>query len=75
MFEGSNEFASSDSNAARDEAAAATELYVLNWDDETIELYAGGAGPRTGEFANVGLSSVPTAGGATVSNSPNTTTN
>jgi serine/threonine protein kinase len=76
MFEGSNEFASGpDSNAARDEAAAATELYVLNWDDETIELYVGGAGPRTGEFANATLSSVPTASGATVSNSPNTTTN
>jgi len=74
MFEGSNEFASSDSNAARDEAAAATELYVLNWDDETIELYVGGAGPRTGEFANATLSSVPTAGGATVP-PPNTTTN
>ena len=74
MFEGSNEFASSDSNAARDEAAAATELYVLNLDDEMIELYVGGAGPRTGEFANATLSSVPTAGGATVP-PPNTTTN
>ena len=57
MFEGSDsELASSDSNAARD-ARDATELYVLNWDDDEIELYVGGAGPRTGEFANVGLSS------------------
>jgi len=63
-----------DSNAARDDAADATELYVLNWDDETIELYVGGAGPKPAN-SNDDFVEYPRQRGATVSNSPNTTTN
>ena len=40
IFQGSDELGT-------DVTSDATELYVLNWDDEAIELYVGGAGPKT----------------------------
>lgn len=49
MFEGSEAIYTDDDSTTRDsEFSNATELYVLNWDDETIELYVGGAGPKLG---------------------------
>ena len=50
MFETSDLSAGFEAAADLDALARdATELYVLDWDDEEIELYVGGAGPRTGE--------------------------
>jgi hypothetical protein len=56
IFQGSDELGTDagaagrgGTDAASDAASDATELYVLNWDDEAIELYVGGAGPKTNQ--------------------------